>query len=489
MPANEIEPHIFVIFGATGDLSRRSLIPALYHLSAHGILRGKSIVLGVSRKLDLNDDGFRKFARNALIKAGVSSREQATNWCDKCLNYHSIDGGSTEEFRKLTSRIESLETSHNLTGNRVFYMALPPKAFPLTIEGLGAANLNKSPGWTRIVPEKPFGFDLSSARELNKTIHQHFDESQIYRIDHFLGKETVQNMLVFRFANAMFEPIWNRNHVESVQITVAEDLGIEGRSSYYEGAGALQDMVQNHLTQLLTLVAMEVPASFEADAIRNEKVKILGQIAPVQPEDVVYGQYAKGKIEDKNVVGYREEDGIHAASDTETSVALKLGIASWRWQGVPFYLRTGKRMPRRLTQISVNFKCPPVSVFHPFQSSCTLLPNVLVIRIQPDEGFDLHFHVKGPGQPLNVTTQKLSFKYSDAFGPHIHSAYEALLLDIIRGDQTLFVRADEVEEAWRVYSSLIGSPKKIHSYAAGSWGPTDADKLPESNGSRAWLNL
>ncbi|TRO60086.1 glucose-6-phosphate dehydrogenase, partial [Candidatus Bathyarchaeota archaeon] len=373
-------------------------------------------------------------------------------------------------------RIFELETQKELSGNRVFYMALPPNAFPTTIKGLGESGLNKGSGWTRIVIEKPFGHDLETAKDLNNLIHRHFQESQIYRIDHFLGKETVQNLLVFRFANAFFEHLWNREHIESIDIVVAENQGIEKRANYYEQSGALRDMVENHLTQLLTLVAMEPPTTFESDAIRNEKIKILHQITPIKSEDVVFGQYTEGMINGKKVKGYREEPGVSSESKTETFVGLRLEIANWRWAGVPFFLFTGKRMPQRLTEIKVRFQCAPVSIFAPFGPACSVQPNVLIITIQPDEGFDLKIQVKSLGQPMNLTTQSLNFKYSEAFGSS-PDAYEALLLDVINGDQTLFVHSDEVESAWSLYTPLLKMDKPLILYPAGSGYPSETDSL------------
>jgi glucose-6-phosphate 1-dehydrogenase len=400
------------------------------------------------------------------------------------LHYRSIGQGTADDFRALAKEIEALERKHALPGNRVFYLALPPQVYPNTIAGLGRAGLNRSRGWTRLVVEKPFGRDLATARDLNRLVHSHFEESQVYRIDHYLGKETVQNLLAFRFANPIFETLWNRDRVDNMQITMAEDLGIEERAGYYEQAGAMRDMVQNHLSQLLCLVAMEIPTTFEADAIRDEKVKVMKSVAPIKVSDLVVGQYDRGRIDGREVVGYRQEPRVAPDSRVETFVALKLEIANWRWQGVPFYLRTGKRLARRVTRIIVSFRCAPVSVFRPSEC-CNIHCNTIVITIQPDEGFDLHFEVKNPGQPITLQTQKLHFRYAEAFGP-LADGYETLLLDVVMGDQTLFVRSDWVEASWRLYTPVLENPPQVHSYGAGSWGPAAADRLLEKDG-RQWF--
>lgn len=474
MPRQAAEPCIFIIFGGTGDLARRKILPALFRLQQQK-LTPQCLILGVTRTADLDDAKYRDMIREALGDSGLPADELGA-WIDASLFYQPINSGTPDDFHALATRIEQLEHEHGLPGNRAFYIALPPEAFADTIAGLGTGGLGSSHGWTRLVIEKPFGRDLASAQSLNAVVHQCFDESQVYRIDHYLGKETVQNLLVFRFANAFFESIWNRDHVDSVQITVAEDLGVEQRAGYYEQAGALRDMIQSHLTQLVSLVAMEVPASMDADAIRFEKIKAVRSIATIDPDEIVFGQYAAGELDGKPVPGYHDEPGVAHDSATETFVALRLEVDTWRWQGVPFYVRTGKRLPRRVSEIVLNLRQPPVSLFEQFDA-CRLTSNSLVLRVQPDEGFVLTFDVKAPGDPFRLATEPLHFNYQEAFG-EIPEAYQTLLLDVIEGDQTLFVHSEEVEASWKLYTPVLESTRPpLFPYAAGSWGPPQADGL------------
>ena len=465
---------MFVIFGATGDLSRRKLLPALARAYRRGELDARHRVVGLSSDTTLTEAKFRELARDALLAAKVPEADAATI-CNERLHFQTIGKGTPEDFLALKARLFALSETLGLPQNYAFYLALPPTVMPRTVAGLGGAGLNQSSGWVRLVIEKPFGHDLKSAQELNAVLHAHFSEQQIYRIDHYLGKETVQNLLVFRFANPIFEALWNRERIQSVGITVAESIGVEQRAGYYDTSGALRDMVQNHMTQLLTLVAMEIPSAFAADAIRYEKVKVLRSIAPIDLSRVVRGQYAAGQFEGKPVKGYLEEQGVPKGSTTETFVAMQLDIDTWRWQGVPFYLRTGKRLKQRCTQIAVRFRDAPVSLFKSAGVSLEM-PDVLLITLQPDEGFSLHFDVKAPGEPFTLRRIPLSFKYKELFDD-MPEAYETLLLDVLYGDQTLFVHAEEAEESWRLYQPVLDNPPAPLPYAPGSWGPDASAEL------------
>ncbi len=475
------DPHVFIILGATGDLTRRKVLPALNHLRVQGFLGENALVVGAALP-DMGLEEFRSWAHQALLAGGARDDKELLHWCDANLYYQSLNQGSLKDYEALADYVGTLERTHNLPGNRVLYLALPPASLAGTIEGLGESGLTRSHGWVRIVVEKPFGYDFPSARALNTLLHRYVNESQLYRIDHYLGKETVQNMLAFRFANPIFESLWNRDKVESVQITVAEDLGVEHRGAYYEGSGALRDMVQNHLTQLMTVVAMEVPVTFEADAIRNEKLKALHSVAPISPQDVVFGQYTSWTMAGATIPGYREEPGVSPDSTTESYVALKMEIHNWRWQGVPFYLRTGKRLPRKMTQIAVIFREAPTLLFRSLPPG-SLRPNMLLITVQPSEGFSLCFSVKSPGKPFQLSSHSLHFAYEDAFGP-LPEAYETLLRDILIGDQTLFVSAEFTEAAWRLYGPLLKGEQPVYFYSAGSWGPQEADRLLARRGHR-----
>jgi glucose-6-phosphate 1-dehydrogenase len=475
------DAHLFVVFGATGDLMQRKLLPVLYQLRAKGRFSDASGVLGVARK-PMDDAGFQRLALAALTQAKAGPEPALADFCSRALFFQSVPDERPESLEALRHRIETIEHERQLPGNRVFYLALPLDAFAPTITALGKAEMNRSPGWTRLVIEKPFGRDLASAVALNATVHQFFDEKQVYRIDHYLGKETVQNLLVFRFANMFMESLWGRERVDHVTITVAESLGLEGRAQYYDGAGALRDMIQNHVTQVLTLVAMEPPATRDEDSIRNEKVKVLQSIVRLRPSDVVRAQYTAGTVDGDPVPGYRQEPGIDPRSETETFVAIRLKIANWRWQDVPFFIRTGKRLPAKMSRVTLTFKAPPVTFFQTAEEYGSN-PDRISILIQPDEGFELAFEVKVPGRELRVQTHRMTFHYADVFGA-LPDGYETLLMDVMIGDPTLFVRADEVEESWRLYDPLLRAPPPLRHYPAGTWGPAEAQTLVQEWGQR-----
>jgi len=480
-----VPPHLFIVFGATGDLARRKLLPAVSRLARSGALQRGQHVLAVARDDSHDDASYRAWAREVLAEAG---ERDLGHWCDACLHYQPFDVGGADHAA-LRERIEDLEREHDLPGNRLFYLAVPPRVFARVIDGLGRAGLHESAGFTRIVVEKPFGEDLASARALNGRIHEWFDESQVFRIDHFLGKETIQNLVVFRFANAIVEALWRRELIDNVQITVAEDVGVGGRAGYFDGVGTLRDMIQNHLTQLLGLVAMEVPVAYDAASVRHEKLKVLRAVRPIDPGRVVFGRYTAGSVAGRHVPGYQEEDGVPDDSRTETFVALRLDVDTWRWQGVPFYLRTGKRMDRRRSEVVVTFRRPPVHLFEGLDGGRDLVPpeDVLRIRLQPDEGFSLALDVKRPGEPPELQKVPLEFHYGETFG-ELPDAYVTLLLDALEGDQTHFVHADEVEASWALYEPLLDGSLRLHDYTAGTVGPDEAERLLERDG-RAWRAL
>ena len=481
MTEQTVEPHLFIILGATGDLTRRKLLPALFHLRTYGELEKQNTLVVGAALPEMGEDAFRLWAYEGLCNSGARNASDLRQWCEDHLYYQTLREGGLADYEALATFIARLEVARNLPQNRIFYLALPPTIVPATLELLDRSGLLKSHGWVRVVFEKPFGHDFPSARALNTLLHRYLGESQIYRIDHYLGKETVQNLLAFRFANPIFESLWNRDTVESVEITVAEDLGVEHRGAYYQEAGALRDMVQNHLTQLLTVVGMEVPTSFEASEIRAEKLKVLRSISPIRQQDAIFGQYTAWNVADQRIPGYLEERGVSPGSTTETYVALKLEIHNWRWRGVPFYLRTGKRLPRKITQVAVTFRSAPIQVFRSLEPG-SLNPNKLLITLQPSEGFSLCFSVKTPGRPFKFTSRALRFDYGQAFGGELPEAYETLLRDVMIGDQTLFVNSDFTETAWRLYDPLLVGPRSVHVYTAGSWGPHEADALVLQDG-------
>src|SRR5215813_9695514 len=477
---------LLVIFGASGDLTRRKLIPALYDLTCVGCVPRKFEVLGTGRTPMTTEEFRARMRQGALDSGGIKhlDDEQWANF-EKRLFYLVGDAGTRDFYSRLSARLEEMHNAGS-SPNHLFYVSTPASVAAPIIEGLEAAGLNHSQrGWSRIVLEKPFGHDLESARELNRTVLRAFDESNIYRIDHYLGKETVQNILVFRFGNSLFEPVWNRNYVDYVEITAAETLGVENRAAFYEETGALRDMVANHMMQLLTLTAMEPPVAFDADSVREQKVQVLRAVRPMTLEEVaertIRGQYGPGTINGQRVPGYREEPGVDPHSTTETYVALQLFIDNWRWARVPFYIRTGKRLSRSLTEIRVHFKRTPQALFARTPEE-QLDPNIITFRIQPNEGISVNFGAKYPGTQMRTGNVQFDFSYKQAFGGRAPVAYETLLLDAMRGDATLFTRRDEVEAEWRLITPMEEAwkelpPQRFPNYAAGSGGPEEAARL------------
>ena len=486
---------IMVIFGASGDLTTRKLIPALYNLGRTGLLPREFAILGFAKD-EITEEDYRKRVHEDIhAYSGVTPDCTLCNSIADSTYYMQGDFANSEDYARLQTKIAELEERHRTGGNVFYYFATLPRFFPLIVEKLGLQGMTKDePGkWRRVIIEKPFGSDLDSAKALNADIKKVFKERQIYRIDHYLGKETVQNILIFRFSNGIFEPIWNRRYIDHVQITVAESLGVERRGGYYEAAGALRDMIPNHILQLLSLTAMEPPISFEANAVRDEQAKVLHAIQPMPPEDVltraVRGQYDEGQIGEQHALAYRAEQFVNPESHTETFVALKLNVDNWRWADVPFYVRTGKRMPRRSTEIAIQFRRPPLRLFRDTPVD-KLLPNRLIINIQPDEGISLQFGAKLPGAHMRVGNVDMDFRYSNYFGAQPSTGYERLLYDCMTGDATLFQRADMVEAGWNVVQPIIDvwralPPRNFPNYASGSWGPKDSDELLRRDG-RAW---
>ncbi|NYF79140.1 glucose-6-phosphate dehydrogenase [Granulicella arctica] len=490
------EPCIVVIFGASGDLTKRKLLPALYHLDQSGLLPEDFAVVGVARR-DLSST-FGPDMQDGILKGGgvEENDPKLAPFMDR-VKYFATEFDNDEGFEKLKAYLADLDTKLNTKGNRLFYLAVAPEFFADITHRLGAHGMAKPAEgenhWVRVIIEKPFGTDLESARELNDAVNAVLSEDQIFRIDHYLGKETVQNILVFRFGNGIFEPVWNRNYIDHVEITAAESIGIEGRGPFYEKAGAVRDVLQNHVMEVLSFVAMEPPDSFQADAVRTEKLKVWRAIEGIPVENTVRGQYGPGNVDGKDVIGYRQEDRVSPESSTETFAAIRLEIENWRWAGVPFYLRAGKRLAKRVTEVTVVFKQPPLHLFKSNNSDDKIEPNILTMRIQPDEGISLRFGAKIPGPTTNVQPVTMHFSYADAFGKSSANGYERLLLDAMLGDATLFAHRDGVEATWALFTPILEAWAKkavagFPNYAAGSWGPECADELLAKDG-RTWQKL
>lgn len=482
----QTDNNCIVIFGASGDLTHRKLIPALYNLYKIGRLSENFSVLGVARS-ELNDETFREKMREALIHNEETTPETLDAFCSH-LYYQAVNTSDAQDYGKLVPRLDELHDKYQTCGNTLYYMSTPPSLYGVIPECLAAHGLNTEEyGWKRIIVEKPFGYDEKTAQALDIQIHRFFEEHQIYRIDHYLGKETVQNLLVLRFSNGWFEPLWNRNFIDYVEITGAESIGVEERGGYYDGSGAMRDMFQNHLLQVLAMVAMEPPAIINANSMRDEVAKVMHSLRPLTAEDMehnlVLGQYTAAEINGKMEKGYLEEKGVPADSRTETYIALRCEIENWRWAGVPFYVRTGKRLPARVTEIVIHFKTTPHPVF-----SQNAPENKLIIRIQPDEAISMRFGLKKPGAGFEAKEVSMDFRYADLAGAQVLTAYERLLLDAMKGDATLFARTDAVHAAWKFVQPILdykANGGRIHEYEAGTWGPVAADKLIAKQG-KVW---
>lgn len=496
-PLPKADSCILVIFGASGDLTKRKLVPALYDLACAGCMAKEFEVLGVARS-EMTSEAFREAMYQSTSKSRDARKFNDSCWegLAKRMQYMAGDINDPGMYMKLADKLADM-TKNGSSPNYLFYVSTPASLAPPIIQGLGAVGLNRpANGWSRVILEKPFGRDLDTARQLNQVVSEVFEEKYVYRIDHYLGKETVQNLLVFRFGNSIFEPVWNRNYIDFVEITAAEPLGVESRAAFYEETGALRDMVANHLLQLLTLTAMEPPVAFDADSVREEKVQVLRSIRPMTLEEVarrtVRGQYGAGAISGQPVPGYRDEKGVSPQSSTETFAAVEFYIDNWRWAGVPFFIRAGKRMPRQVTEIRVHFKRTPQALFARTPDE-QIEHNVVTVRIQPNEGIAMRFAAKRPGTQMKTIAVQMDFLYSEAFGGDTPVAYETLILDAMRGDATLFTRRDEVEAEWRIITPIEEAwaelpPPSFPNYSAGSEGPAEAHLLI-SGDHRHWHSL
>jgi len=496
------DPCVFVIFGALGDLTKRKLIPALYNLACEHLLPENFAIVGVARN-KISTEAFRRAMHDAIHEFSTEKEIHNPTWesLQKKITYVEGEFHDPSTYSQLAEKLLHCNSEYNTSCNYLYYLATPPNLFgeiPCQLEKVNLTSEQQNgKGWRRIVIEKPFGHDLESSKTLNASILNIFNEHQVYRIDHYLGKETVQNLLVFRFANGMLEPVWNRRYIDHVQITVAESIGVEGRGRYYEKAGLLRDVIQNHMFQLLTLVAMEPPVSFEAEAVRNEKVKVLNAVRPFKPEEVltqtVRGQYGEGILGEKQLTGYRSEAGVSQTSNTETYAALKIYVDNWRWAGVPFYLRSGKRLPKRVTEIVIQFNEVPLMLFQN-TSVGNLRSNRLIIHIQPREGISLQFEAKIPGPRVQTKTVSMDFNYEDFFGTTLATGYETLLYDVMKGDETLFHRSDIVEASWKIATPILDvwntlPARNFPNYdACTSWGPAEADEMLSKDG-RSWRQV